>query len=707
MSRWSWRSERWAVVDYDQRTIRGIAARRRGASWRLEGWAEEALTGSPADSLRGLLARLPGGRERLVVLLPRTLFLERILTVPPISARHLAGLVTEELDATLPWPAAERCDGWATEAVRGTHPGRRRPEPRRLVAISAQRAAIQPFLTACEDLGVSFAGAVPASVGLLNAARSAHGLPPSGRLLLVGGRDEVDLVAVVDGRWEFSRAFGRGETQGEVARSQDLLLPDDVTRVAAETLLWAPPDLALPFPPDVGVQPWRPSLGSDLPPAYWPALGALLAATGEGALPLVVGRAGNVPEENPLRKWLAVGLVAALALAAFGGFGLQRIRGRQALDRAAAAEAAETAERAAWGRVAFPTELRLRQLETLAGALPPGTRLESLRLERDRVAELRAGAPRASAVLSSLAVADGLDEVALAGPAIRRPESEEESFALTARFSAATTVPGSSSAGASRPGSTLAELRSFALAGFGSDQALARLLLLVERASVTAGVRLESKNAQLLAPSSGRERLGLDVSFSGDDRNLTTFLTAIGERNPLLSLEFLTARRIARENASRGGVLYGVQLVLDRPATASTAPVPPAQPSPTSGSTRSRLLRLATYPSLQAGRLFGLTPAVTPALVPADSKATPTSSVPPPAPPKSGLVLLGVVYDPVSPRALVRAVAGGPALVVKPGDVVGREKVLQIGPDGVSVEVDGRPTRLPLPGQERQQSQTD
>lgn len=679
MSGWNWRSESWVAVDFDQQIIRGIAARRRGRVWKVEGWMEEPLIGSPAEALTALLKRLLGERERLVAVLPRSLFLERILTVPPVGARHLVNLVTEELDANLPWSSAERYDGWTLETPQGSRPGRMGSGPQRLVAMAGQRKTLQPFLEACGSGGIGFAGAVPAGVGLFNAALAAHGHPEFGRLLLVGSRCEVDLVAVKDGRWEFSRAFSRAETQEEVARSLSLLSPEDPT----ETSLWVPPDL-------------------DLPPAYWAAFGALLAASGEGALPLVVGGAGATSGRSTTASWIAGGLAVALVLAATGGVALQRIRERRALDRAAAAAAARETELAAWGTVAFPIALRLSQLETLAGALPPGTRLDSLRLERDRLAELRAGAPRASAVLASLAGAKGLADVALAGPAMRRPESSEESFALTGRLSAASTTPGSPPANSRRPDSALSDLHSFALAGLGSDQALTRLLLTVERAAAAARVRLDSKNAQVLTPTPGRERLGVEVSFVGDDRALVAFLSPLAERNPLLSLDFLTARRIGGSETTRGAVLVRLQLVLDRPATASTvAGGSPGKPASLTAA-QMALPRPGAYPSLSAGQLFGLAQAQTPALAPVgrtSGEAVPTPLTPP-RPVKSGLVLLGVVYDPVSPRALVRSAAGGSTVVVRPGDAVGQEKVVEIRSDGITVEVEGTAVRLPLPGQE-------
>ncbi|HHW15413.1 MAG TPA: hypothetical protein GXX28_10860, partial [Firmicutes bacterium] len=61
------------------------------------------------------------------------------------------------------------------------------------------------------------------------------------------------------------------------------------------------------------------------------------------------------------------------------------------------------------------------------------------------------------------------------------------------------------------------------------------------------------------------------------------------------------------------------------------------------------------------------------------------------------LVLLGVVYDPAAPRALIRPAAGGPTEVVKVGDQVGGEKVVEIRKDGIIVEVEGNPVTVPLP----------
>ncbi|MDI6870543.1 MAG: hypothetical protein QME79_04145 [Bacillota bacterium] len=720
-----WLPERWVAVDFDQCAARGVVARRWGAVWTVEGWAEERWaeeeTGEPAASegpsgadagaraatLRRLLNWLPPGRARLVVVLPRRLFLERVLTVPPLSPRHLGALVTQELNAVLPWTDEERYDGFAL--LPGTalsEPLPDRPSdsaPRRLLAITAQREALAPWLKACQDAGLelaSLAGVVPAGVALLNAFRTSKAKrredsaeapgPLAGRGFLVGARDEVDLVALAGGDWGFSRSFPRAEAEAEIDRSRQFVAPE-----GGPVELWVPAGASWASLPGFAVWEWRPAGVGGLPAEYWAAWGGLLAAGGRAALPLLLN-GGRRAGERPLyegRRVAALALAVGMALLGAGA-AVYRLHEQRAAERASAALAGQAAEVTAWRTVAFPLAARLETIDSLAASLPAGTRLEGLRLEGDHLVEFRAVASRASAVLSALTGNRRLAEVALAGPVTRRADGSE-AFALVGRLTPA--APPVQSTGAGDRTQALAALRALGWAGLPPDQALTRLLVQVERAAAGAEVRLETKSAQLLTSPPGRQRLAVDVSFSGGDRSLTAFLVALAGQNPLLSLEVLAAQRSAGES---GAMIFRLQLVLDRPSSAGSpdtrpAAAPPAAPGALAEAAGLTVPRVEAYPRLWEGRLFGL--GVTPVPEKAGNRR-PAGAPAPPEPPRSSLVLLGLVYDPQgSPRALVRQAGGGATVVVKSGDTVGGERVVEIRRDGIVVEVKGARIRLPLP----------
>lgn len=729
MGRRSWLPKRWVAVDLDRRTVRGVVARRWGSAWIVESWAEEATAGAPPaaqiEAFRRLLARLPRGR--LVLVFPRSLFLERVLAIPRVGARHLFALVRQELDAALPWPAGERWEGFAlfpdqpspdvTPSPSSSRPSAARGRAARaalqLLAFAAHRSSLEAWESICRTSGRELVGVVPSGVGLANAFRLKR---DPGRGFLLGGRDEADLVALIGEGWGFSRSFPWSEAEAELERSRQFAAPD----LNGSAGVWIPegvePVASLSFPDTSGAGPlqrWRPADAGQLPPAYWAAWGALQAAAGDGPLPLALTSPRPVDFRRSARLGRAVAGAAIVAVLAGMGLVGYRIHQRQAAERAAAARAVLSAEVATRRTVAFPVTSRLAALNALAEALPAGTRLEALRLEGDRLAELRATAPRASAVLSALAEQGGLAGVALSGPVTRRGEANEEAFTLTGRVVRTVQAAGQAPTGPAGAAGLAEETRDDAqavvalhtlgLAELSPDRALTRLLLLVERAAAGASVRLETKSAQPLPAPPGRQRLGLDASFAGGDRELAAFLSALGGENPLLSLEGLSARRLGPERG--GAALFRLQLVLDRPAAPPSAGALPAKAVLRPVASLARAVGLAVprkeaYPALLAGRLFGAGRVTRPASGASSARPSPSPvrpAPPPPSPPRSTLVLLGVVYDPVAPRALIRPAAGGPTEVVKVGDQVGGEKVVEIRKDGIIVEVGGNPVTVPLP----------
>jgi hypothetical protein len=697
MTLWGWLPERWVAVDCDQRTIRGVVARRWGAAWTVEGWTKEEYpgeeTGQRTAALRRLLDALRAGRARVVLVLPRRLFLERMLTAPPLAPRLLRALVAQELDADLPWAAGERCDVFAL--LPSGEP--RGAATRRLLAVAGQREALVAWFAVCRAVGGRVAGAVPAGVALLNAFRTS-GEPGTG--FLAGARDEVDLISLAGDGWGFSRAFPRAEVGAEIVRSRQFAGLAGNGPVE----LRVPAGTSWPSSEGFTLREWRPAGIGELPAEYWAAWGAALTAGGSpAALPLMLdGEAGRAGRS--LRPGIRVAaLVLAAAAALLGaGAGVYRAEQRRAAERASAALAGQSAELAAWRTVAFPLDRRLAVLDSLAARLPARTRLEALRLEGDRLVELRAVAPRASAVLSALTGAPGLTGLALAGPVVRRAEGSE-AFSLIGRLAPPAPAP-KPAADATSQMRAVAALRALGWADLPPDQAVTRLLLEVERAAAGAEMRLETKSAQLLASPPGRQRLGVDVSFPGGDRSLAAFLGELAERTPLLSLDVLAARRVA---GTGDAISFRLQVVLDRPSSAPPGvrpvparAVPPRVLAETAGLT---VPRGDAYPHLWAGRLFGLDFSPAPAAAPPppvrSSGAPPASAEPSPEPPQSNLVLLGVVYDDPAGRAhaLVRPAGSGATAVVKPGDVVGEERIVEIRKDGIVVEIKGVRVRLPLP----------